>query len=159
MHASVVRCYALTKNNVDITLNEIRPYLKSDGGNVKVHSVKNKTVKLILQGNCSTCPSSSVTMTKGIVALLKTKYPEIKQIIEMSEDGKPKMETTEENIILAVADISVTIGNCLSFISYKNNIIKLGITIGPSSPISLRLSIGQKIRTLFNVTIVQIVNT
>ena len=162
MQSIVFRCNSLpkfTKQNVHKTLDEIRPYLKSDGGNVKVHSVKNKTVKLILQGNCSTCPSSSVTMTRSIVTLLEKNYPDMEKVIEVKEDGSHKMSTTEDNIKKVVDELNNTVGNSLSLIEYNNNIIKIGMKIGPSSPISLRVSITQKIKTSFtDVMIVQIVN-
>lgn len=53
----------LTKSNVDDVLEEVRPYLIADGGNVKVVSVNADTqvIELALQGACGSCPSSTVT--------------------------------------------------------------------------------------------------
>jgi Fe-S cluster biogenesis protein NfuA len=57
-----------TKENVDLVLNEIRPYLIADGGNVAVAEIDvNKySVSLILEGACGSCPSSTTTMKMGI---------------------------------------------------------------------------------------------
>ena len=52
----------MTKTTVDDVLEEVRPYLIADGGNVRVVSVdeENKVIRLSLQGACGSCPSSTV---------------------------------------------------------------------------------------------------
>ncbi|GMH82822.1 hypothetical protein TL16_g09392 [Triparma laevis f. inornata] len=64
---------AFTAENVDKVLEEIRPYLISDGGNVAVSHIDEDTrnVYLILQGACGSCPSSTTTMKMGIERVLK----------------------------------------------------------------------------------------
>ncbi|CAM6100063.1 unnamed protein product [Calypogeia fissa] len=66
--------YELNVENVDLVLNEVRPYLISDGGNVEVASVDDGVVSLRLQGACGTCPSSTVTMKMGIERVLNEKF-------------------------------------------------------------------------------------
>lgn len=56
----------MTVEIVDQVLDEVRPYLMADGGNVEVVYVEDGVVGLRLQGNCSTCASSSATMKMGI---------------------------------------------------------------------------------------------
>mmetsp|Transcript_12486 Transcript_12486/g.23432 ORF Transcript_12486/g.23432 Transcript_12486/m.23432 type:complete len:433 (-) Transcript_12486:43-1341(-) len=76
---------------VDKVLDEIRPYLISDGGNVSVHSIdqKTKSVYLTLEGACGSCPSSTVTMQMGIERILREKFDNIgtvEQVQPSSED-------------------------------------------------------------------------
>ncbi|MDX2196507.1 MAG: NifU family protein [Cytophagales bacterium] len=66
---------------VDLALNNIRPYLEADGGNVKVLEVTgDMIVKLELEGNCVTCPMSVMTMKAGIEDTIKKAFPEIKSV-------------------------------------------------------------------------------
>jgi len=61
----------LTLDNVEIVLEEIRPFLMSDGGNVAVTEIDGDIVRLELQGACGTCPSSTMTMKMGLEKRLK----------------------------------------------------------------------------------------
>ncbi len=71
---------ALTNENVETVLDELRPYLISDGGNVELVDIDGPIVKLRLQGACGTCPSSTMTLRMGIERRLKEKIPEINEI-------------------------------------------------------------------------------
>ena len=51
---------ALTLENVERTLDELRPYLMADGGNVEVVEIDGPIVKVRLQGACGSCPSSKI---------------------------------------------------------------------------------------------------
>lgn len=73
----------LTLENVDMVLNEVRPYLISDGGNVSIQRIGNdddnikmtkRNVYLILEGACGSCASSTVTMKMGIERVLREKF-------------------------------------------------------------------------------------
>ncbi|GAB3915026.1 NifU family protein [Larkinella knui] len=60
----------------------IRPAVESDGGAISFHSFddENGTVKVLLQGSCSGCPSSTLTLKAGIENLLTRLVPEVKQV-------------------------------------------------------------------------------
>jgi len=58
----------------------IRPAVEQDGGAIGFHSFKEGTVKVLLQGSCSGCPSSTITLKAGIENLLKTMVPEVKAV-------------------------------------------------------------------------------
>lgn len=59
----------------------MRPYLKADGGNVRLAEIDGPVVKLELEGACGTCPSSSMTMKMGLERKLKERIPEIAEVI------------------------------------------------------------------------------
>ena len=71
---------ALTTDNVETTLDEMRPYLMADGGNVELVEIDGPIVKLRLQGACGSCPSSAMTLRMGIERRLKEIIPEIAEV-------------------------------------------------------------------------------
>jgi NFU1 iron-sulfur cluster scaffold homolog, mitochondrial len=58
----------------------VRPAVEQDGGAIEYHSFRDGTVKVLLQGSCSGCPSSMLTLKAGIENLLKTMIPEVKSV-------------------------------------------------------------------------------
>lgn len=71
---------ALTSENVEQVLNELRPYLMADGGNVELVEIDGPIVKLRLQGACGSCPSSTMTLKMGIERRLREYIPEIAEV-------------------------------------------------------------------------------
>ena len=71
---------ALTNENVETVLNELRPFLLADGGNVELVEIEGPIVNLRLQGACSSCPSSTMTLKMGIERKLREKIPEITEV-------------------------------------------------------------------------------
>ena len=65
------------KEKVEKVLNEIRPMLIRDGGNVELVSIEGGVVKVRLQGACAGCPMSQMTLRNGIERVLKDKIPEV----------------------------------------------------------------------------------
>ena len=66
---------------VEIAIDEIRPYLIADGGDIKVVSIDNKNiVNLELLGSCETCPMSPMTLKAGVEEAIKKQVPEIKAV-------------------------------------------------------------------------------
>ncbi|NJL82603.1 MAG: NifU family protein [Chloroflexaceae bacterium] len=71
---------ALTRENVEATLDDLRPYLMADGGNVELVDIEGPIVKLRLQGACGSCPSSAMTLRMGIERRLREFIPEIAEV-------------------------------------------------------------------------------
>ena len=68
-------------DKVDRALNEVRPYLETDGGNVRVLEVSDDhVVTLELLGACGSCPMSVMTMKAGIEETIKRQVPEIRNV-------------------------------------------------------------------------------
>ncbi len=70
----------LTPDNVETVLDEMRPYLMADGGNVELVEIDGPIVKLRLQGACGSCPSSTMTLRMGIERRLREFIPEIAEV-------------------------------------------------------------------------------
>jgi len=61
-------------------LDEIRPRLQADGGDVEFVAFEKGTVKVRLQGHCAGCPMSAMTLKQGIETFLKEKVPEVNKV-------------------------------------------------------------------------------
>jgi Fe-S cluster biogenesis protein NfuA len=70
----------LTPENVENVLDEMRPYLMADGGNVELVELDGPIVKLRLNGACGSCPSSTMTLRMGIERRLREMIPEIQEV-------------------------------------------------------------------------------
>ncbi|XP_004288551.1 PREDICTED: nifU-like protein 1, chloroplastic [Fragaria vesca subsp. vesca] len=87
--------FDLTVPNVDMVLEDVRPYLIADGGNVDVVSVEDGVVSLKLQGACGSCPSSTTTMKMGIERVLKEKFGDALKDIQQVFDEENRETTVE----------------------------------------------------------------
>ena len=68
------------EKRVQEALDEIRPQIQADGGDVELVAVEKQTVKVRLTGHCAGCPMSAMTLKNGIEALIKEKIPEKKKV-------------------------------------------------------------------------------
>ncbi len=62
----------------------VRPAVEMDGGNIEFQSFHEGTVTVVMQGSCSGCPSSTVTLKSGIEGMLKRMVPEVKEVVAMA---------------------------------------------------------------------------
>ena len=69
------------KEQVESILNQIRPQLQADGGDVQLVDVVDGLVKVKLTGSCAGCPMSTMTLKMGIERLLKEKIKEVKEVV------------------------------------------------------------------------------
>ena len=60
-----------TLDNVEKALEEIRPFLMSDGGNIKLLSIEDEIVKIQLEGACIGCSVNQMTLKNGVEATIK----------------------------------------------------------------------------------------
>jgi Fe-S cluster biogenesis protein NfuA len=68
------------KEKVQEVLDQIRPKLQADGGDVELVDVKDGIVQVRLQGSCKGCPMSQLTLKMGIERLLKEQIPEVTEV-------------------------------------------------------------------------------
>ncbi len=71
------------QDKVEFALEEIRPFLISDGGNIKLINIKNNTVTVKLEGNCIGCAVNQMTLKNGVEATIKKYAPQIQEVIEV----------------------------------------------------------------------------
>jgi Fe-S cluster biogenesis protein NfuA len=71
----------IEKKIISILETKIRPAVAKDGGDIKFKEFKDGVVKVELQGSCSGCPSSTMTLKQGVQNLLCHYLPEVKEVI------------------------------------------------------------------------------
>ncbi len=69
------------REKIEAVLNQIRPNLVRDGGNVELVDATNGIVKVKLTGVCGGCPMASMTLKHGVERILKEKVPEVKEVV------------------------------------------------------------------------------
>lgn len=65
---------------VRAALDEVRPMLQADGGDVEFVGIEGGVVKVRLQGHCAGCPMAEITLKRGIEARLKEVVPEVERV-------------------------------------------------------------------------------
>lgn len=71
----------LVKKIKDLIDTYVKPAVEMDGGNIEFKSYDQGIVTVVLQGSCSGCPSSTVTLKSGIEGMLKRMVPEVKEVV------------------------------------------------------------------------------
>ena len=69
---------------IKILETKIRPAVARDGGDIKFKEYKDGKVKVEMQGSCSGCPSSTMTLKQGVENLLKHYIPEVTEVIPIN---------------------------------------------------------------------------
>jgi Fe-S cluster biogenesis protein NfuA len=69
----------------DLLEKYVKPAIQMDGGHIEFKSFEHGVVTLSLQGSCSSCPSSTLTLKSGIEGLLKRMVPEVEEVIADAE--------------------------------------------------------------------------
>ncbi len=72
------------RKNVEKALDEIRPFLQSDGGDISLVSIENNnSVKVRLEGNCVSCSVNQMTLKSGVEMTIKKHVPQIEEVINV----------------------------------------------------------------------------
>ncbi len=70
-------------NNIEKALDEIRPFLQSDGGNIELVNLEDDIVKVRLLGNCMGCSVNQMTLKNGVEMTIKKHVPSVKKVISV----------------------------------------------------------------------------
>ena len=75
----------VVKRIKEILENYVKPAVEMDGGAIQFKSYEDGRVNLLMQGSCSGCPSSMITLKAGIEGMMKRMIPEVKEVVAESE--------------------------------------------------------------------------
>ena len=75
----------VVKRIKELLENYVKPAVEMDGGAIQFKSFENGKVNLMLQGRCSGCPSSMITLKAGIEGMMKRMIPEVKEVVAEAE--------------------------------------------------------------------------
>ncbi|GAB4838257.1 NifU-like protein 3, chloroplastic [Ancistrocladus abbreviatus] len=139
----------LTEENVENVLDEVRPGLMADGGNVVLHEIDGLVVVLKLQGACGSCPSSTMTLKMGIETRLRDKIPEI-LAVEQILDTETGLDLNEENVEKVLAEIrpylAGTGGGVLELVQINDYVVKVRLSGPAAGVMTVRVALTQKLR-------------
>ncbi|KAF8073253.1 NIFU1 [Scenedesmus sp. PABB004] len=94
---------AMTVEAVDAALEEVRPYLLADGGDVSVVGVEDGIVAVALQGACSSCASSSATLKMGIERQLRAVFgAQVVDVVQVDSGARPAADVDGVNLHLGM---------------------------------------------------------
>jgi Fe-S cluster biogenesis protein NfuA len=68
------------KEQVEQCIEEVRPQLQADGGDIELLDVANGVAKVKLKGACQGCPMSAMTLQYGVISCIKKRVPEIEEV-------------------------------------------------------------------------------
>ena len=71
------------KNNIEVALDEIRPFLKNDGGDISLVAIEKNTVKVKFEVACSSCTVNQMTLKSGVEMIIKKHAPEIEKVLSV----------------------------------------------------------------------------
>ena len=75
----------IVKRVKELLENYVKPAVEMDGGAIQFKSYEDGVVNLMLQGSCSGCPSSMITLKAGIEGMMKRMIPEVKEVVAEAE--------------------------------------------------------------------------
>ena len=143
----------LTLDNVELVLDDMRPYLMADGGNVAVVDIEGGIVKLELQGACGSCPSSTMTMKMGLERGLLEKIPEIVAVEQVQPEGPQLTQEGIEGVLDEIRPFLKMAGGSVDLIDLDATGVqptaKLAITGSGSTINSVRVEIAQRLKRNF----------
>ena len=147
--SSISEKLELTADNVELVLDEVRPYLIADGGDVELVEIDGLVARLKLNGACGSCPSSTTTMRKRKEKRLLEKIPEIMEVEQvLSEEAG--LDLTEENVEATLDEIrpylAGTGGGELELDAIEEPIVKIRLTGPAASVMTVRVAVTQKLR-------------
>jgi len=124
----------LNMENCNLVLDEVRPYLVADGGNVRVLKVDEGDVQVLLEGACGSCPSSTTTMKLGIEKVLKENFADFRSVSAVSDvaDALGSELTVElcDHVLEQVRPAIVGLGGVVKVLQAGDETIELEYT-GP----------------------------
>lgn len=138
---------AFTKGGVDMVLNEVRPYLISDGGNISVVNVNSTTgvIQLRLEGACVSCESSATTMHLGVEKTLRAAFgSQISNVVVIDEPAWSDIVSVDkcQQAIQSIEGILNAFGASVHLVEVDEDEVILAF----NGPASMKVAVERVIR-------------
>lgn len=142
----------LSWENVELVLDEVRPFLQSDGGDCSIVEIDGTVVRLELEGACSSCSASSVTLKMGIERTLQQRIPEITEVVAVMPDQELLTEEGLEEVLDGIRPFLQTSGGSVSIEEldpdFANRVV-LQLSGPPLKSTAVRLEVTNRVRRRF----------
>lgn len=145
---------ALTWENVEDVLDELRPYLQSDGGDCRIVDIDGPVVRLELQGACSSCSASSVTLKMGIERTLMSRIPEISEVVEVQSEHEALTGPGLEEVLDGIRPFLQGSGGSVALAEFVDGAaprVVLKMTGPPLNSTAVRVELTNRVRRRFPV--------
>lgn len=154
----------LSWENVEAVLEELRPYLQNDGGDCKILEIEGPIVHLEMQGSCSSCSSSAITLKNGIESTLLDRIPEIFEVIAEMPGSEMPTEEGVEKILGSIRPFLSVSGGSIELVELlvpddtgDLPSITLGMTGPPQRNNSVKTEVIRRIRSMYAQSLIEIV--
>lgn len=142
----------LTLENVEAVLDELRPYLQSDGGDCRVVEIDGPVVRLELEGACSSCSASSVTLKMGIERTLRQRIPQISEVVAVLPNQETLTEQGLEEVLDGIRPFLETAGGTVALQEIVAGVtprVVLRMTGPPVKSAAVRVEVTGRVRNRF----------
>lgn len=153
----------LTEENVEMVLDELRPYLQKDGGDVELIEIEGPILRLEMQGSCASCSSSAITVKYGIERTMLDRFPEIYEVEAVMPGFKVPTEEGIEEVISTIAPFLSVSGGSIELIELDDGegvnprpTIVLGIGGPPAKNASLKAEVVRRVKFIYGQAEVQL---
>lgn len=152
----------LTWENVEAVLEELRPYLQNDGGDCQILEIEGPIVHLEMQGSCSSCSSSAITLKNGIETTLLDRIPEIFEVVAEMPGSETPTEEGVEKILSSIRPFLSVSGGTIELVELLTPnddlpSITLGMTGPPQRNTSVKTEVIRRIRSMYAQALIEIV--
>lgn len=124
----------LTLENVEIVLDDLRPYLQKDGGDCAVVDIEGPILRLEMQGSCATCSSSAITLKNGIERTMLDRIPELAEVEAVMPGFKVPTEQGVQAILDTISPFISSTGGTIELVELEQG---EGINAVPSIVLGL----------------------
>lgn len=142
----------LTAQNVELVLDTVRPFLRNDGGDCRVVEIDGAVVRLELQGACSDCSASSVTLKMGIERALRDRIPDIEEVVAVAPGQEPASRDAVEALLDEIRPLLRFGGSWLelhTFVGEPNPRVVLMMASLPFKSMAVRAEVVSRLKSKF----------
>lgn len=154
---------ALTEENIEMVLDELRPYLQKDGGDCKLIEIEGPILRLEMQGSCASCSSSAITVKMGIERTMLDRFPEIYEVEAVMPGFKVPTEEGIEEVLSTIGPFLSVSGGSIELIELDDGegvnprpTIVLGIGGPPAKNASLKAEVLRRIKFVYGQAEIQL---
>uniref|UniRef100_A0A7S1A460 NIF system FeS cluster assembly NifU C-terminal domain-containing protein n=1 Tax=Noctiluca scintillans TaxID=2966 RepID=A0A7S1A460_NOCSC len=143
---------SLSEENVQMVLDDVRPYLQGDGGDCRIAGIDGTVVKLELQGACSSCSASAVTLKMGIERTLKQRIPMISEVVAVLPNQEKLTEGGVEKVLESIRPFLSVGGGSIEIAGVREEdspLVSVKMSGPPLKSMAIKVEIVNRLKSKF----------